>query len=153
MMTEEQHITNVQRAIFLFRSGYNCSQSIFSTFGPLLGLDEDTCLKIACPFGGGIARLGNVCGAVSGALMVIGLCHGKGVDDEEECKIHSYALVQNFLDTFKSQHGSIICRELIGYDISSEAGHERAKNEGIFAQKCESYVVSSAEILEKLLAL
>lgn len=150
---EEITMTNAEHALFLFRNGYNCAQSIFSTFGPLFGLDEDTCLKVACPFGGGMACLGNVCGAVSGALMVIGLFRGKGVDDDEDCKAHSYKMVRIFIDDFQSRHGSIVCRELIGFDLCKPEEYERAKNEGIFSQKCESYVISSAEILEKMLAL
>ncbi len=146
-------MTNTERALFLFRNGNNCAQAVFSTFGPLLGLDEDTCLKVACPFGGGIARFGNVCGAVTGALMVIGLCHGKGVDGDEACKKRLYELVRNFIEQFSQRHETIICRELIGLDISRPEEYERAKKEGIFSQYCESYVISSAEILEKMLAL
>lgn len=146
-------MTNAEHAVFLFRNGYNCAQSIFSTFGPLFGLDEDTCLKVACPFGGGMACIGNVCGAVTGALMVIGLFRGKGVDDDEECKAHSYKLVQSFIDDFQTRYGSIVCRDLIECDLRRTGEYERAKKEGIFSQKCENFVISSVEILEKMLAL
>lgn len=110
-------------------------------------------MKIACPFGGGIARRGHVCGAVSGALMVIGLCHGKGVDDDEDCKQHSYDLVIKYIDEFNQQHGSIMCRTLIGRDLSNPVVYERAKLDNLFALICENYIVHAVEILEKMLVL
>ncbi len=146
-------MTNSERAAFLFRNGYNCAQAIFSTFGPLFGLDEDTCLKVACPFGGGMACLGNVCGAVTGSLMVIGLFRGRGIDEDNECKTHSYKIAQSFIDDFTSRFGTIVCRDLIDCDVTRPEEYERTKNEGIFSQKCESYIISSAEILEKILVL
>lgn len=149
----EEKNTNGEVALSHFRNNYNCAQSIFSTFGPLFGLDEDTCLKIACPFGGGMARHGYVCGAVSGALMVIGLSKGKGVDDGEDCKKHTYALADEFIQSFQKRCGSIICKELIGCDLSNPLEYERAKAENLFVVKCENYVIASVEILEKLLCL
>ncbi|MCX7679110.1 MAG: C-GCAxxG-C-C family protein [Spirochaetes bacterium] len=150
---EGEKITHVEQALFHFRNNFNCAQSVFSTFGPLYGLDADTCLKIACPFGGGMARLGHVCGAVTGALMVIGLSHGKGVDDGEDCKNRTYTLVLEFIKRFQEHHGSIFCSELIGYNLSNPIEYERAKAENVFTVKCENYLIASVKILETMLAL
>jgi C_GCAxxG_C_C family probable redox protein len=146
-------MTNADRAVDCFRNGFNCAQAVASTYGPLLGLDEDTCLKIACPFGGGMGRLQHVCGAVTGAFMVLGLRHGKGIGDGEERKAKSYELVRELARRFEEMNDSVICRSLLECDITTESGHQRAKEQGLFQTRCEKYVRDASIILDDMLDL
>ncbi len=132
--------------------GYNCSQAIFTAYGEQLGsgkVDYDTCLKIASAFGGGIARTGNVCGALTGALMVLGLKYG-GPERKDQEKVNEIA--GKFLNEFKSLNGSIICRELIEYDLTTitPSEIEEAFKKGTF-NKCPKFVEDVSMILEKMI--
>lgn len=96
----------VERAEVLFRSGCNCSQAVFVAFADALGMDEETALRVSSGFGGGLARQREVCGAVAGATMVLGMRHGP-----DKAKV--YAAVQAFCEKYRAACGSIICRELL----------------------------------------
>jgi len=140
-------------AVARFRSGYNCAQSVLSAYGPLLGMDEDACLRVACPFGAGMGRLQLTCGAVTGAMMVIGLKCGKGPGDGEEKKAGTYGLVREFIGRFEAMHGTASCRDLLGCDINTEAGYALAAEQNLFAERCEAFVRDAALIVEELLGL
>ena len=106
-----------------FESGYNCAQSILFAFFDKNQISEDAALKIACGFGAGYGQMLKVCGAVSGAIMAIGLRHGRGENEEKEIAVETYQKTQDFIATFKNEHGSIICRELLnGCDLRTEEG-------------------------------
>jgi C_GCAxxG_C_C family probable redox protein len=139
-------------ALSCFNEGFSCSQAVFLAYAEELGLDREAALKIAGPFGGGMGRLAETCGAVSGALMAIGLKYGATEAADTEAKEKTYALVREFVDRFQARHGSIVCRELLGWDISTPAGHEVAKYRQLFSTLCPNYVESAAEILEEILA-
>ena len=99
-----------------FRDGYNCCQSVVMTFKDVIGLDESDIARLASGFGGGMGRMREVCGTVSGMIMVAGaLCPADNVADKA-AKTANYALVQDFASEFKEKCGSIICRELLGLD-------------------------------------
>lgn len=136
-----------QRAIDLFEKGLNCSQSVFVAYAPIFGLDEKMALKISSAFGGGIARLANVCGAVSGALMIIGLKTGGDIENKEQ----TYSLAREFVERFKSAKGSIFCKDLLGYDISTAEGLQKAREKNIFKVICPEFVKESCRILDELL--
>ena len=142
-----------EKAVECFRNGYNCAQAVLSTYGPLLGLDEDTCLKIACPFGAGIGRMGHICGAVSGALLTLGLSHGRGIDNGEDCKARTYELAGVITRRFAEINGSIICADLLKCDISTDEGYNEAKARGLFSEKCETYVRDASRIIGDILNL
>jgi C_GCAxxG_C_C family probable redox protein len=142
-------MTNADRAVDMFKKGLNCSQAVLSVFGPSCGLFEDMCVRIAAPFGGGIGHAQEVCGAVSGAAMVIGLKHGAG-SAERDVRDNINDLVQNFIREFKSQNNSILCRDLLAFDITTKIGLAEARKKGVFAP-CAGYVRSAVEILEKIL--
>jgi C_GCAxxG_C_C family probable redox protein len=103
-----------EKAESLFRAGYNCAQSVMGTFCTELGLDFDTAMKLAQPFGGGMGRLREVCGAVSGMLMSAGLAEGTSDPADRQGKNHMYENVQQLAARFREQNGSIVCRELLG---------------------------------------
>lgn len=144
-------MSKTEEAIALFSGNFNCAQSVFSVFAPELGLDREIALKITTPFGGGIAHMDEVCGAVTGALMVLGLKHGMFKDEDLEAKEKTYELCQEFAAKFKSKHGSIKCTELIGYNLSTPEGYEKAKEEDVFNEVCTKFVRDAVGILEELL--
>jgi C_GCAxxG_C_C family probable redox protein len=144
-------MNNPERAVSCFKETFSCSQAILSTYGPELGLEKEIALKVAGAFGGGMARMGEVCGAVTGAFMVIGLKHGKIKVEDEEAKEKTYLIVREFVERFKSRNGSIKCRELLGYDISTLEGIKLIKEKKLFYTICVKYVRDAAEIIEELL--
>jgi C_GCAxxG_C_C family probable redox protein len=144
-------LNKVDRAVSCFKEGFACSQSIFSTYGDVFGLHRDVALKISCAFGGGMAGLGETCGAVTGALMVIGLKYGKEKSDDNVAKEKTYKFAREFINKFKSLNGSIKCKELLNCDISTPEGMKVAKEKNLFTTICPKLVRDSAEILEKLL--
>jgi C_GCAxxG_C_C family probable redox protein len=141
----------VEAAEACFREGFNCSQAVLSAWGGRFGLDRETSLRLASAFGGGMAGLGEVCGAVTGSLMVIGLTHGQTEAKDKETKARNYALVRDFTNRFRERHGSLRCRELIGCDLTTAEGMEAARAKGLFTEQCPRFVRSAAEILEDIL--
>ncbi len=106
-------MNHVEKAEELFRTGYNCAQAVFCAFTDVTGLELGTAARIASSFGGGIGRMREVCGAVSGALMVLGMEKGYSDVSDPAAKREHYAMVQEFARRFKDERGSIICRELL----------------------------------------
>jgi C_GCAxxG_C_C family probable redox protein len=146
-------MNQVERAALRFEEGFSCSQSVFSAFAPQLGLDCKTALKVAGAFGGGMGRMGETCGAVTGAFMVIGLKHGRTEADDEEAKERTYELAREFARRFERRNGSIMCRELLGRDIGIPEQRMLAKEEGLFATLCSKFVRDAAEILEQIVEM
>lgn len=142
-----------QRAVELFKEGFNCSQSVFVAFAHRFDIDEDTAKKISAGLGGGIGRLREVCGAVSGAAMVIGSLASATEGADAENKQKNYELVREFAKRFTEENGSIICRELLGLD---EQTKETAKPESRTAEyykkrPCVEIVECAAQILEEMI--
>lgn len=131
-----------------FSEGFNCAQAVFATFAPHYGLDEKTALKVASPFGGGMARRGELCGAVTGALLALGLKEGAELPAGKE---HIYQLAGEFLRRFAEKHGSLLCRDLLGCDISTPAGHQQAAEKRVFVNICPVLVREAAQLAESLL--
>ena len=134
-----------------FEKGFHCAPAILSTYSEESGLDKALALKIACGFGAGIGRMGRTCGAVTGALMVIGLKHGQVNLADQESSQRTYTLVKEFADRFTAMHGSVECKELIGYDLSDSSELSRARDSGVFQTKCLGFVYDAACILEDVL--
>jgi C_GCAxxG_C_C family probable redox protein len=138
----------VEDALDVFSQKFNCSQSVFSAFATRLGLDKETALKLASPFGGGVARRGEICGAVSGALLVLGLARGA---DEPAGKDEIYRLSQEFMRLFEEKHDTVICRDLLSCDIGTPDGWQMAKEAGKFTTICPVLVRDAAEIVQTFL--
>lgn len=141
----------VEAAVACFREGFNCSQAILSTWGGDFGLGRETALRVASGFGGGMAGQGEVCGAVTGALIVIGLKHGQTDAKDKETKEKNYSRIQELTRCFRSRNGSLLCRELLGCDLTTPEGREAAKQKGLFAERCPRFVRDAAELLEEIL--
>jgi C_GCAxxG_C_C family probable redox protein len=143
-------MSNVEIAMASFKEGLSCSQAVLAAFAPGLGLDRLTALRVAAAFGGGMARMGQTCGAVSGALMVIGLRHGHVVAEDQVAKERTYALVREFVDQFRARNTSLLCRELLGCDVGTPEGMQLVREKGLTTSICPGLVRDAAEILEQL---
>jgi len=141
----------VEAAVACFREGFSCSQAVLSTWSGEFGLERETALRAAAGFGGGMGGLGEVCGAVTGALIVIGLKHGRTEAKDKETKEKNSFLVRDFAGRFRSRNGSLLCRELLGCDLTTPEGAEAARQKGLFAERCPRFVRDAAEILEDIL--
>jgi C_GCAxxG_C_C family probable redox protein len=139
----------INRAVARFKEGFNCSQAVLSVYGPQFGLFRETALKLACGFGGGM-RMGQVCGAVTGAFMVLGLKYGQSDAENKKSKETTYRLVEEFTEKFRARNGSVICKELLGCDISTPEGLKTAIEKGLFRNFCPQIVQDAAEILEEM---
>jgi C_GCAxxG_C_C family probable redox protein len=131
-----------------FAQGFNCSQAVFSAYASQLGIDDEAALKLASPFGGGVAHQGNVCGAVTGALMALGLARGNAAADKKD---EIYRIAEDFLKRFRERHGTLLCRELIGHDISTPDGLQNARDTGAFKSICPGLVKDAAELVAEFL--
>jgi C_GCAxxG_C_C family probable redox protein len=129
---------------------FACSQALVSTYGVPLGLDRKNALRISGVFRGGMAHMGGTCGAVTGAFMVIGLKYGNIEVNDEKAKEMTTKLAREFADKFKTLNGSILCRELLGCDISTPEGMKIAKERRLFETVCPNFVQSAAEIIEEV---
>lgn len=145
-------MTRIEEAADLFRGSFNCAQSVFSVFAAEMNLPRETALKIATPFGSGLAGMCGVCGAVSGALMVIGLKYGMGVDGDRESKERTYAMARDFARHFTGKHGAINCQPLIGYDLGDPLQRAAAQKEQVFETRCARFVSDAVEILERIIS-
>ncbi len=141
----------VELAASMLKEGFSCSQSVLGAYSEEFGLERQTALRIATAFGGGMGRMGETCGAVTGAFMVIGLKHGRTTAKDTESRERTYSLVKEFVQRFKSLNGSILCRELIGYDLSTPEGLKAAREKGVLAALCPKYVRDATRIVETLL--
>lgn len=142
-----------EKAVQLFKEGYNCSQSVFAAYSDIYGIDEETALKISSSFGGGMGRMREVCGAVSGMFMVAGLETGTVEGKDREGKAHNYEVVQQLAEEYKKQNGSIICRELLGLDKKefTDTNPEERTKEYYKKRPCIELVEQAAEIIERVL--
>ncbi len=123
----------------------NCAQTVFSLHAGELGLSEETAMKIASGFGGGMA-CAETCGAVTGSYMVIGMRHGHTSSDPA-AKAATKERIQQFNAAFKKAHGSLICKELTGFDIATKEGSAAANQANVFAEKCPNFVKTACDIL------
>ncbi len=140
-----------EKAKQYFQSHFNCAQSVLLTFAPDYGLPEATASRIAQAFGGGLARQGEICGAVTGAMMVIGLKYGKIRPEDNEAREKTYSLTQEFFSRFRKKHGALTCRQLLGIDLSQPDSYEQALARGLFDSICPNLIASSIQILEEIL--
>ncbi|MFH1034836.1 MAG: C-GCAxxG-C-C family protein [Pseudomonadota bacterium] len=139
-----------QQARAMFGPQHSCAQAIVASFGPGLGLDEALALRLSRGLGMGMAQ-GLTCGAVSGALLVLGLAQGPRQDQEREPRYACYEAVENFCQRFQDIHGSIACRDLLGVDLGTPQGRQAAQEGGLFMSRCPGLVESAGLILEEML--
>jgi C_GCAxxG_C_C family probable redox protein len=139
-------------AVSKFLDGYNCAQSVFYSFCEILKLDKNTALKLSSGFGGGMGHKGEVCGAVTGGIMVIGSKFGRGEKDDQSFSEITYQKTTELMDKFTGQHGTCLCRQLLnGCDLATEEGRKQFKENDLKNKICLGCVKSVVEIVENLL--
>ncbi|WP_302950948.1 C-GCAxxG-C-C family protein [Leyella stercorea] len=137
--TDKQPLTpeleaRVQRAVDNFMQGYGCCQSVVAAFADLYNLDDTMAKRIAAGFGGGVGRMRMMCGAVSGIVILAGLDRGQIDGADRKGKSMCYKVVQELLDEFKVQNGSVVCAELLGLK-----GHEKAQSSYVVSPRTAEY--------------
>ena len=143
-------MTRRETAISNFKKGYNCSQSIILTFADMLPVDEAALLRLSSSFGGGMGRLREVCGAVSGMFMVAGLLYGYDGPETGQIKAEHYAGIQELAHRFEERNGSIVCRELLGLKIRHDVPAPEARTTEYYKKRpCPEMIGDAAEILEQ----
>lgn len=144
--------TRKQKAVRLFKEGYNCSQSVFAAYSDLYGIDINTALKLSSSFGGGMGRMREVCGTVSGMFLVAGLETGATEGKDIEGKKYNYDIVQRMATEFKKKNGTIICKELLNLDsVEHETTPEKRTKEYYKKRPCIKLVEDAADIIENVL--
>jgi C_GCAxxG_C_C family probable redox protein len=133
-----------------FQEGYSCSQSVVLAFAEELGVDPEVALRMASGFGGGMGRTGNTCGAVSGAMMVIGLRDGYISPADKENKEKVYHLVARIHQLFREKYGATDCTTLLGHAIGNPVEQQKAREEGLFKTRCPLFVQDAVTILLSL---
>jgi C_GCAxxG_C_C family probable redox protein len=144
---------NHQRAIELFSRKYNCAQSVYGSYLATDGMTEAQRLAVAAGFGGGVARQGEVCGALTGALMALGeACGETMVRDPETGRKDLYDRAQRLVDSFRQAHGSILCRELTGCILGTEEGKKSFDDRDLHKKLCSKLVVFATEKADELIS-
>ena len=144
-------MTRTERAVALFQKGFSCSQALLGAYAGDFGLPEAVALRLSQPFGGGIAKTGDWCGAVTGAFLVIGLKYGRDRAEDAAAKDRTYALVQEFIRRFEATNGHVRCRELLGCDIATAEGQKVIEELRLHQTRCEPLIRNAVAILEDLL--
>lgn len=139
-------------ALEKFLSGYNCAQAVLFSFCDDLGCDKDMALKLSCGFGAGMARKQEVCGAVTGGILVIGLKHGRGEGQDRAPTEATYKKVRDLMSQFEAKHGTCICRALLnGCDLNTTEGQQCFKENDLLNKTCTGCVRTVVEIVESIL--
>jgi len=143
-------INHEEKARELFLEGYNCAQSVFVSFCDEMNLERQTALKLSSSFGGGMGRLREVCGAVSGMFMVAGVLYGYDDPVDQNTKAEHYARIQNLASEFLKQNKSIICRDLLGNEGTSSSPVPEVRTAEYYERRpCIDLVGDAARIMEK----
>jgi C_GCAxxG_C_C family probable redox protein len=143
-------MTKAEDAVALFQQGFNCTQSILSVFAADFGLDRDMARRISQGFGAGMGRTDNICGSLSAAIIVIGLRYGGIRPDDTAAKEKTYAMVSEFLQEFKTLHGSVACTDLLGYNLSDPKQFADAKTHHAAMERCPVFIRAAVELIEKV---
>ncbi len=138
-----------EKATSLFNKDFNCSESVLMAMSDFLEIKADVIPKIATPFGGGIGKRGSICGAVSGAVMGIGLKYGRMEPSKDKEK--AYELALRFHDRFEKEFGSVLCYDLIGCDLRTSEGKKKAKDLRVHEEKCSRFVARATDIVTGLM--
>ena len=145
-------MTRREAAMDHFRKGYNCCQSIVLAFEDLVPVDKNLLLKMASSFGGGMGRLREVCGSVSGMFMIAGLLYGYDEPETGEVKADHYGRIQELAHRFEEKHGSIVCRELLNLNVRHDVPVPEKRTDEYYKKRpCPEIIGDAADILEKFI--
>ena len=139
-------------AVEKFLAGYNCAQAVLYSFCDELHFDKDTALRLACGFGAGMARKQEVCGAISGGIIAIGLKHGRGEGQDRTPTEGTYRKVRELMSRFEAEHGTYLCRTLLnGCDLNTPDGQRYFKENDLHNKICKGCVKTVVEMLEDII--
>ncbi len=144
-------MTHKEKALVYFDKQFHCSQSVLAAFADEVGLSEEQALKLGACFGGGM-RQREVCVAVTGALMVLGMLYGQYDKNDQESRMTANKVNDEMMKRFKEKNGTYICNDLLGCDISTLQGAQYARDNDLFTEFCPKMVESAIEILEEIIA-
>ena len=145
-------MTRKEQAISYFKEGYNCSQAIILTFKEYYPEHLDVLLKASVPFGGGLARMRETCGAVSGMVMVLGEIIGYVTPETGDKKTKLYEITQSLLKQFEEKYGSLTCRALLKLDVKHDEPKPEIRDANFYAKRpCAELIGGAAEILDNYL--
>lgn len=147
-MTEQEIQQRVDKAVALFKQGFNCSQSVFAACADLYGInDEALALRLSASFGGGIGRMRQTCGAACGMFLLAGLHNGSAIPHDADGKKQNYALVQDLAAQFKAENGSLICAELLGIAPKPQDSQPEARTDAYYQKRpCADMVASAVRL-------
>ena len=144
-------MTHKERALQYFSDKFHCSQAVLAAFAPELGITEEQALRLGACFGSGMRR-GEVCGACTGALMVLGLLYGQCDKDDLDSRIRANNVNEAMMNGFAEKSGSYICNELLGCDVRTDEGIKYARENNLFTDFCPKMVVNAVDVLEEILS-
>lgn len=137
-------------AIQSFRSGMNCAQSVVNAYADRLNFDPDLAAGLSCGFGGGMGRLQQTCGALTGAFMVLGIHNSRLYTDRVELKNRTYTQVREINEKFAQSQGATDCRSLLGCDLQTDEGMQFHKDTNQSKMICEKCIAASIELLDEI---
>jgi C_GCAxxG_C_C family probable redox protein len=140
-----------EKAIRTFRSGLNCAQAVITAYSEEMKFDNNLALSVSCGFGGGMGRLQETCGAVTGSFMVLGIFNCNKLTDNKDRKEATYSMIQKFSQEFKLINGTTDCFELLKCDLKTEEGNRFAKENNLFGTVCEKCISDSVRTINKLI--
>jgi C_GCAxxG_C_C family probable redox protein len=144
-------MTHADIAVGKFKEGYNCAQSVLYSYAEKVNISKDMSLRIANGFGGGMGRKQEVCGAISGAIMVLGLIYGRGENEGKEKQETTYSKVRELIDAFVREYGTINCKQLLsGCVLLTDEGQKQFKERALI-EKCHEYVRQVTAIIDVLI--
>jgi len=143
----------VEQAVAYYKQGYTCTQSILASFAARYGLQKSLAFRIGEPFGAGTSCTNDMCGSVTGAIMVLGLQYGSASSDDLAARSYTYRCIHELIRRFKDVHGSIQCTDLLGYDLSDPQQLQQVWEKGLFMQLCPILVRDAAQILAEMLEI
>jgi C_GCAxxG_C_C family probable redox protein len=145
-------MTRPEQAEAIFRQGFSCSQAVLAAHADRGGLEAERALKLAEGFAAGICGLGRTCGAVSGAILAIGLVHGRTRHDDAAARDATSVRVRRLVAEFERRHGSLDCAAILGCEIDTPEKRQAARESGLFQRVCPPLVRSAAELVDRVLA-
>lgn len=141
---------NKSNLLSFHEQGYSCSQSVLAVYAEKSGIATELALKLATPFSGGVSRMGQMCGALSGAIMVIGLAYGNATPEDKEAKEKTIQLTREFVNRFQERNGDFRCPALLGYDLSKPEERQIVKEQNLTQTRCRKFVSDAIELLNEL---
>ena len=143
-------MTRREMAMANFYEGYNCSQSIVLAFADLIPIEKSTLLRMASSFGGGMGRLREVCGSVTGMFMIAGILYGYDGPETGQVKADHYTRIQELARRFEETHGSIVCREMLGLSVRHDVPVPEARTQEYYKKRpCPEIIGDAADLLEQ----